>query len=426
MASTTLFDKGERAVSEFESNFHTGIDLIHHPPNDVPISDQSLTEFAYSLEMTKTEIEHMKSVGRRVISECVQSLSNASNIEKIFMSECHLCNCGRNDSGFDLVVLMKEGEDVHTTTDNIKERVHGLTSVAAGRVSETVTGQSKGTEGGSAVERHEPKTAHATALHFEFDSVHVNIAVGTMYGKAEETNREKIWAKIDELDKSDKLKKVHLDQFAIDLYESMTLFMNNQVRPEATEIGNEKFLQAALRLARAWRQCCLSARDIQFSPLDAWLIMLNAVHVEIVRHPQGMGGEKKEGAAGIGGAVSGVRKALKEMFKGKQKTQETTGEGGLSMKGVMREFLNQLNNLESMNIHFTDFYPQNKIPDWIKTQRPLVLDPVCPYRNTVYNLHKTVNEDIKKHANECMKILDDPNATLTKLFHLPTYKRRGA
>jgi hypothetical protein len=92
----------------------------------------------------------------------------------------------------------------------------------------------------------------------------------------------------------------------------------------------------------------------------------------------------------------------------------------------MKEFLNQLNNLESMNIQFTDFYTQTKVPEWIKTQRPLVLDPVCPYRNTVYNLHKQVNEDIKKHANECLKMLDDPNASLTKLFHLPTYKRRGA
>jgi hypothetical protein len=113
------------------------------------------------------------------------------------------------------------------------------------------------------------------------------------------------------------------------------------------------------------------------------------------------------------------------LFKGKHRPQGTT-EVGLSMKSVMKGFLHQLNNLESMNIQFTDFYQENKIPDWIKTQRPLVLDPVCPYRNTVYNLHKTVNEDVKKHTNECMKILDDPNATLGKLFHLPTNKRRGA
>jgi hypothetical protein len=423
--STKLFAKGERAVGDFESNFHTGIDLINHPPNDVGITDQSLTEFAYSLETTRTEIERMKTVGRKVISETIQTLSNANNIEKIFMSECHLCNCGRNDSGFDLVVLMKEGENLHTTTDCIKERVHALTATSVGRLTETTTGLSKGTEGASAVERHEAKTAHATTLHFEHDGVHVNIAVGTSYGLTEESNRQKIWDKIDQLDKGDKLKKVQLDQFAIDLYESMTLFMNNHVRPEAAELGNEKFLQGALRLARAWRQCCLSSRDIQFSPLDAWLIMLNAVHTELVRHPHGIAAEKKEGAAGIGGAVSGVRKALKDLFKGKQRTSGTE-EGGLSMKAVMKEFLNQMNNLESMNISFTDFYSQDKIPGWIKTQRPLVLDPVCPYRNTVYNLHKQVNEDIKKHANECMKMLDDPNATLTKLFHLTTYKRRGA
>jgi hypothetical protein len=150
--------------------------------------------------------------------------------------------------------------------------------------------------------------------------------------------------------------------------------------------------------------------------------MLNAVNNEIHRQPI----ERKEGAAGIGGAVTGVKKALKETFTWKTTGHHAQGTADMSMKNVFRDFLNQLYNLDNMNIQFSEFYDQSRIPEWIKTQRPLILDPVCPFRNTVYNLHKRVNDDIKKHAYECIKTLDDRNATLTKLFQVPTQKRRGA
>jgi hypothetical protein len=152
---------------------------------------------------------------------------------------------------------------------------------------------------------------------------------------------------------------------------------------------------------------------VQFAPLDAWLIMLNAVHMETEKASQ----QAKGGTS----RITNIGRRLREVFKG-----ESHAPQGMSMKNVMRHFLNDLANLEQVNIQFTDFYDSSKIPEWIKGQRPLVLDPVCPYRNTVYNLHKRVNEDIKKHAMECIRVLDDPNATLPKLFHLPTYKKRGA
>jgi hypothetical protein len=285
----------------------------------------------------------------------------------------------------------------------------------------------------SGVERHETGSQHAKALHFEHDGVHVNLVVGHRYGASEGTNRTAVWKKIEELDQAGQLKRVHLDQFAIDLYESMTLFMNNQVMPESLggEAGTEKFIQGALRLARAWRQCCLSSRDVQFAPIDAWLIMLHAVHLEVTKHAD----VSKEQPKSEGGAMSGIRKTLKELIKGKGITGKVKAGGReISMKNVVKQFLNHLANIEQTNIQFADFYDSSKVPEWIKTQRPLVLDPVCPYRNTVYDLHRNatqqvhthLNEDIKKHAQECLKTLDDPNASLTKLFHLPTYKKRGA
>ena len=398
-------EKAKMAVEEFPSNFHTGIDLMHHPPNEVPITDQSLMEFAGSLEMTAMEITRMKSVAEKVLAHTLQAIPNANSIEKVIMSECHLCNCGRNDCGLDIVVLMNRSEDVQSTSNHFREKIQAMTSAASGRSGVA----------GSGIEAHVPKPMHAETLHFEFEDIHFNLAVGTRHGSSEEANRFSVWNQIETLDKENKLKKTHLDQFAIDLYESTTMFMNSQVMPEkhGAPSGSEKFLQGALRLARAWRQCCLSSRDVQFAPMDAWLIMLKAVHEEMDKGVQ----TSKEPTSGI----SNIGRRLKGLFKGGAHVPQ-----GLSMKNVLRTFLNDLAHLENVNIMFHDMYDMNKVPAWIKGQRPLVLDPVCPYRNTVYNLHKRVNEDIKKHAEECLKTLDTPAANLPKLFHLPTYKKRGA
>ena len=376
---------------------------MHNPPNEVGIDDHSLMEFGASLEIPKTEIDRMKTVSQKVIAQSLQQIPNAGKIEKVVISECHLCNCGRNDVGIDVVLLMNPSEDTHETTNSLRQRIHAMTSSSAGR-----TGETK-------IETHEPKPTHAETLHFEYEGVHFNVAVGTRHGPTEEANRTSIWQQIEKLDTENKLKKVHLDQFAIDLYESTTLFMNNQVLPEKHlgPSGSEKFLQGALRLARAWRQCCLSSRDVQFAPIDAWLIMLNAVHLEMQKTPE----VSKRGTS----RVASIGRRLKELFKGEAHVPQ-----GLSMKNVLRQFLNDLANLEQLNIMFHDNYDMSKVPEWIKGQRPLVLDPVCPYNNMVYNLHKRVNDDIKKHAAECIRILDDPNATLPKLFHLPSYKKRGA
>jgi hypothetical protein len=399
-------EQGKQALSEFINNYHTGIDLASHPtPNNVQVTDEALHEFASSLQLTSSELQRMKSVAQKVIAESIQSLSNASQIGKIVISECHLSNCGRNDSGLDIVVLFRQSEDLKITAAALRKNVHAMTSASIGR------------KAGEAVP--EPLASTVThpehTFHFELQDIHVNLAVGHRYGVSEEANRNAIWQKIDELDQKNLLKKTHLDQFSIELYESMTLFMNNQVAPEGANTESEQFLQGALRLARAWRQCTLSSRDIQFAPLDAWLVMLHAVHLEISKHPQHKVSHP---------TVSGIKSKLRTLFKGV--TGKTLAPSGFSMKNVMRNFLVELQNLDQMNITFSDFYDSNRIPDWIKPQRPLILDPVCPSRNTVYNLHKRVDEDIKTHAAECVKMLDDPSTTMPKLFHYAAYKKRGA
>ena len=302
-------------------------------------------------------------------------------------------------------------------------------------------------------------------FHFVLDDVKVNVACGNVYGSNEKGNREAIWTQIRQLDQNGQLKKTHLDQFAIDLYESTCLFMNMQVKStlEAPGEDYENFLKSALRLARAWRQSCLSSRDVQFNPLNVWLIMLNAVYHEINKS-HGMVGQQQPGMTGsymqqqpgttgsylpgqqpgmataphqqgrVMSTVKNVKNALKELFKGHgartaiaAAQPASTKPAGLSMKAVFKEFLTEIYQLDQLQIIFTDIYDESLIPNWIKEQRPLVLDPVNPWNNTVYNLHKHVSEDLKRHALDTLKLLEDPGTSLNQVFHLATGKMaRGA
>ena len=396
--------EAKRALDEMFDHMVTGIDLAEprHAPREVMITDEGLTEFGFSLALTTAELDHYKKVAQTVLVECIQPLANAKNIARIVLSENHLFSSGRHDRGFDLVVLMHPDEDVQSTGNSIRANVGVLTSGTVGAVA-------------AGFEEKVPHSPGPHIVHFDHEDVHVQIAVGHWYGADQ---CQIVYKKIEELDAAGTLKKVHLDQFAIDLFDAQAQFMRTEVVHEPHG-ENEKFVHGALRLARAWRHCNLSHRDIQFSPFDAWLVMLHAVQTELMK-PQT---ETREKAAGIGGAVSGIRKSIKELLKGHGVTGKIQAGGHeISMKAVFREFLNQLSHIDEMNIQ----HAHEKIPQWILTQRPLILDPVCPYRNTVFNLHKRVNDDLKKHASESLKMLDDPHATLPKLFPVPTHKKRGA
>lgn len=97
------------ALDSMGSNIHTGIDLINNPPNDVPISDETLFGFGNQLELSRGQLSSLRSVAERVLTDCVQTLPNASLIDKIVISEPHLANIGRTDSGIDIVILLREG-----------------------------------------------------------------------------------------------------------------------------------------------------------------------------------------------------------------------------------------------------------------------------------------------------------------------------
>lgn len=161
----------------------------------------------------------------------------------------------------------------------------------------------------------------------------------------------------------------------------------------------------------------MSRRDAQFSAFDAWLIMLLVIQTEVNKRKPGMAG-----------TMSGIRKLVKDLFKGgKEQAPEVVHPGEpLSMKNVFEQFLTLVASPASIYVTFPDFYNTDRIPKWITSQRPLLLDPACPYRNTLYNLHKQVNEDLKKHAQESLKVMHLSGATLSDLFPLPSKRKEGA
>ncbi|XP_067138960.1 2'-5'-oligoadenylate synthase 3-like [Centruroides vittatus] len=72
----------------------------------------------------------------------------------------------------------------------------------------------------------------------------------------------------------------------------------------------------------------------------------------------------------------------------------------VSILRAFREFLQLMTNLDNLNIVFGEHYSFNEVDDYIRMQRPLVLDPSNPYNNLAYPFiqKETVKDDFEQFA----------------------------
>ena len=142
----------------------------------------------------------------------------------------------------------------------------------------------------------------------------------------------------------------------------------------------DEFDLAAQRLARAWRRTALAPWSEVFSPLDSALVMQNALS-----------------------------------------KQRRRGAGGLGMSNVMRQFLNDISDIENMATTFQEdsMYDWSLVPQWVQQERPLLLDPVNPWRNPFSGVQRNVFGDISRQARESLKIMDRHMARMNELFNVP-------
>ncbi len=86
----------------------------------------------------------------------------------------------------------------------------------------------------------------------------------------------------------------------------------------------------------------------------------------------------------------------------------------------MRNFLTDLSNLNHLSLTFpeTSIYDWEMVPDWIQTQRPLLLDPVNPWRNPFHGLNRSVFDEIQREASEALRMLEGGEGTMKGLFNV--------
>ena len=111
----------------------------------------------------------------------------------------------------------------------------------------------------------------------------------------------------------------------------------------------QPFVNAAVRLAKMWKYACAVTRSTfprWFSSFLIELIVSNAAILEMRTNPH-----------------------------------------DASLIRVLRSFFQQLSSPASLKIVFTEYYPESAIPEWIASQRPLVMDPANPYGNVAKQMN---------------------------------------
>lgn len=207
-------------------------------------------------------------------------------------------------------------------------------------------------------------------LHFDLDNVKVNLGLSVSRGPTVGEHRQVVFQQTSKLDKEGKLQKSQIEKVSVDLHDSMSEFMGK---------NRDEFDLAAQRLARAWRRTAIAPMWEDFGPLESMLVMQNALE-----------------------------------------RQRRSG-GAQSMRSVMREYFNELRDIEKMDLTFQNrsLYDWNLVPQWVREERPLLLDPVNPWRNVLGGIQRNVFAEVRNRASEALQILDKEMSRMNELFNVP-------
>jgi hypothetical protein len=95
----------------------------------------------------------------------------------------------------------------------------------------------------------------------------------------------------------------------------------------------------------------------------------------------------------------------------------------------MRQYLNDIANVENMSLTFPEMslYDMDIVPQWVQQERPLLLDPVNPFRNVFSGVERNMFRNMHQQAQAALKIMDKQSSRLKELFNVPPEaESRGA
>jgi hypothetical protein len=90
-------------------------------------------------------------------------------------------------------------------------------------------------------------------------------------------------------------------------------------------------------------------------------------------------------------------------------------------KKIFTDFLTWLTQIDTLSLTWQQFYEPDLVPERHLATRPMIVDPVNPWRNLVRNMTQEQMEAVKLKSNESLK-----KKTIGELFSLTTTATRGA
>ena len=215
-------------------------------------------------------------------------------------------------------------------------------------------------------------------VHFKHESsgLFIHLAVFPSMGHRMHVQRKSVWDVIEQLDRSSGgLSQNDLDRFSIGLHESTTSFMH---------MGDPVF-HGLVRLARFWRSQILNPSGVEMSTYAIVLIMMRCIEDEKAR---------------------GMSVSPRSSF---------------SESKIFSDFLTCLSLMDTLSLTWQRFYEPDLVPERHLASRPLIVDPVNPWRNVVQNMTRDQIEAVKMKAGECLK-----KNTISEMFGLTMGATRGA
>jgi len=372
------------AIEECLDGLSSTVQMNFRIPDSVPphltsanLSDQNLRSFADCISIPSSDLEN---VYKPIVRELLMAIHEKSGcpIDRYCVSGTMGTqpNNSSDEFGFDITVFIdcsaSHGRVEETELDPVKKQLHMECAIQSFEKIYTCVRPFAST--------HNPIECDHRGVHFQHEpsGLFIHLAVFPSLGHRMHVQRKSVWDLVERMDRSSGgLTQNELDRFSIGLHESTSSFMH---------MGDPDF-HGLVRLARFWRSQILNISGPEMSTYAIALIMMRCIEDEKAR----------------GMTVSAVPPT------------STFPEAK-----IFNEFLTCLTQIDTLSLTWQRFYEPDLVPERHLATRPLIVDPVNPWRNVVRNMTREQLEAVKMKASESLK-----KTTIGELFGL-TAATRGA
>ena len=371
------------AIDECLDGLSSTVQMNFRRPDSFPshlisseLSDENLRSFAETISITPSDLENLYKPVLRDILTTIHTQSGCA-IDRYCVSGSlgiQPNNCS-DDFGFDITVFLdcsaSHGTVEESEPDPSKKKLHPECTIQSFEKIYTCIRHF--------ASPHQPVECDHRGVHFQHETtgLFIHLAAFPSFGHRMHVQRKSIWDLVESLDRSSGgLNQNDLDRFSIGLCESTSSFMH---------MGDPVF-HGLVRLARFWRSQVLNPSGAEMSTYAIALIMMRCIEDEKAR------------------GMSATR--TPPVFPEKK---------------IFFDFLTWLTQIDTLSLTWQQFYEPDLVPERHLATRPMIVDPVNPWRNIVRNMTQEQMEAVKLKANESLK-----KTTIGELFSLTTTATRGA